>query len=181
MTEAPSPNPRRGRWQLLLLAAVFFGPLVIATAMYYGGFLRAAAVNYGTFVEPAVSLEPKLHFDTGLRSRWTLLVVAADECARDCEAAIETLSQVRLATGREIDRIDRALIAAAPEQAATDDAALVRFGPTSELATALAPLPRDAVYIMDPIGNVVLSYPLDADRKKMHGDLKKLLKLSRIG
>lgn len=177
----------RGRRQLLLLVAVFFGPLLIAIAMYYGGIGvgERASVNYGEFVEPAVTLEPKLHYDSGVRSRWTLLVKYSGVCDEACNRALIDVRQVRLATGREIDRIERALISDTPpaRNAALAEAHpnLKLFDTDSAFAQALAGLADRQVYIIDPIGNVVLRYPLTPERKAMLGDLKKLLKLSRIG
>ena len=39
----------------------------------------------------------------------------------------------------------------------------------------------EGIYIVDPIGNLVLHYPLSDAGKPVLTDLKKLLKLSQIG
>ncbi|WP_240142312.1 MULTISPECIES: hypothetical protein [Nitrosomonas] len=36
----------------------------------------------------------------------------------------------------------------------------------------------DHIYVIDPMGNLMMRYPKDPDPKKMIGDLKRLLKLS---
>lgn len=192
MNTATEANRHRGRLQLILLALVFFGPLAVAIAVYFTiGTGDGEGVNYGSFVEPPVSVEAKLHFDSGLRERWTLIVKPSGDCDDPCERALIDVRQVRLATGREIDRIERALLLA-PDATLTDDAAaahpglvVLQPGPNAPSAAAmtaaLASLPTDRIYIMDPIGNVILSYPMAPERKRLLGDLKKLLKLSRIG
>jgi hypothetical protein len=40
---------------------------------------------------------------------------------------------------------------------------------------------RAHVYLVDPRGNVMLRWPAAADRKRMLGDLQRLLKASQIG
>ncbi|MND01743.1 hypothetical protein D3C83_208510 [compost metagenome] len=40
---------------------------------------------------------------------------------------------------------------------------------------------RDHIYLLDPLGNLVLRYPRDADPSRMRKDLERLLKVSRIG
>ena len=40
---------------------------------------------------------------------------------------------------------------------------------------------RDPIYLVDPLGNVVLRYPKDADPSRMKKDLERLLRVSRIG
>ncbi|MEO1596707.1 MAG: hypothetical protein AAFS02_15805 [Pseudomonadota bacterium] len=192
MNTAAEANRRRGRLQLILLALVFFGPLAVAIAMYFsGGTQDGEGVNYGGLLEPPVSVEPKLHFDSGLRERWALIVKPSGDCDDACERALIDVRQVRLATGREIDRIERALLlssgAALREETVDAHPGLIvlKAGSDARLATAIASaldaLPPDQIYIMDPIGNVILSYPMAPERKRLLGDLKKLLKLSRIG
>ncbi|MEL6948892.1 MAG: hypothetical protein AAGM16_02035 [Pseudomonadota bacterium] len=192
MNTATEANRRRGRLQLILLALVFFGPLAVAIAMYFtGGSGNGDGVNYGSFLEPPVSVEAKLHFDSGLRERWTLIVKPGGDCDDNCERALIDVRQIRLATGREIDRIERALLLPAGVDLSAGTAAahpglvVLQPGPdkpsATAMTTALATLPAGQIYIMDPIGNVILSYPMAPERKRLLGDLKKLLKLSRIG
>lgn len=183
---------RRGRRQVTLLALVFFGPLIIAGIMYFTGFGRAApdaGVNYGILLDPPVTLDAKLHFDSGLRGRWALVLLPGAICDDSCRKALIDMRQIRLATGREIDRIERAVIAerapAGLDALLAEHPGLVVITGTSDIGrainAALAGLNREHIYLLDPIGNVILRYPLNPDRKGMLGDLKKLLKLSRIG
>jgi hypothetical protein len=53
------------------------------------------------------------------------------------------------------------------------DAVLKSLAPAGESNTR--------IWIADPLGNLVLSYPADTDPRGMIADLKKLLKLSHIG
>jgi hypothetical protein len=48
-------------------------------------------------------------------------------------------------------------------------------------SVGLPPGEEGRVYVADPHGNLVLSYPPDADREGMRDDLKRLLSVSRIG
>ena len=40
---------------------------------------------------------------------------------------------------------------------------------------------RDHIYLIDPLGNLMLRFPEDVDPRKMHKDLVRLLRASRIG
>ncbi|MEL7022492.1 MAG: hypothetical protein AAGL69_02025 [Pseudomonadota bacterium] len=182
------PDPKlakRGKTQFLLLALVFFGPLAAAVALYYTGNIRGGQVNYGELLEPALSLDEKLHFDTGTRGRWTLLLVVGGACEETCEKTLIDLRQIRLATGREIERIERMVVSDEPIAAEVIEAhpGLHVIGPGENVAliSAIQPLQRERVYIIDPVGNVILSYPTQPERKPFLKDLRKLLKLSRIG
>lgn len=183
-----APQPARGRWQLLGLALVFFGPLLAAYWLYFSDGLERDSVNYGTLLSPPVSLDAKLHFDTSLRGRWTLWVLPGQRCDNVCADALVTISQVRLATGREIDRIERALLTSPDDPLVSNSEqhpGLHVFARNEvlgmELADAFGTLAMGHIYIMDPVGNVIMRYPIAPERKPMLGDLKKLLKFSRIG
>ena len=189
MTAEVQPAKGRGRLQLVALAVVFLGPLLAAIVMYttgIGGLTGDSRVNYGTLLDPPVSLDARLHFDSGTRGRWTLMVLAP-QCGDSCLAALTDLRQIRLATGREIERIERLLVSdQAPAPAVlTEHPGLRVSTPQSavgaQLASALAPLATEHIYIMDPVGNVILRYSLAPERKPFLKDLRKLLKLSRIG
>lgn len=192
MTTIDQDKQRRGRIQIILLAAVFFGPLLVAIGMYFFGDGEPIndGVNFGELVTPSVVLDDKQHFDTGLRGRWTLLLIMDGDCGDSCQKSLIDMRQIRLATGREIDRIERAVVTPAGPSILTDETRAQHPGlkvfddtvaVTPALREALATLPPRQLYIMDPLGNVVLRYPMNPDRKGMLGDLKKLLKLSRIG
>ena len=115
-------------------------------------------------------------------------MVASDsgECPAACRDKLAAMRQVRLALGREADRVDRVFV--------VDD--VKRPGPGlleefSGTRVALTPkglaIPGGAandrahIYLVDPHGNVMLRWPAGADRKRMLGDMKRLLKASQIG
>ena len=184
-------NHNKGRRQLLLLALVFFGPLLLAIVMYYTGNVNSdtQTINNGEFIKPPLTLDDKLHFDTGTRGRWTLVYKTAGGCDDTCEKALIDIRQIRLATGREIDRIQRLLIIDAEPSNLT---ALREQHPGLKFSTdfgeaeatfntAVSALANNKLYIMDPLGNIILRYAPAPDRKAFLADLKKLLKASRIG
>ena len=180
-------NTNKGKRQLLLLALVFFGPLLLAIIMYFTGntIREAQTVNNGTFITPPLTLDDKLHFDTGTRGRWTLVYKTTGDCDDICEKALIDIRQIRLATGREIDRIERLLIT---DEAPTNHQLIINSANVTDFDSADVPfnaavgeLANDKLYIMDPLGNVILHYAPAPDRKAFLADLKKLLKASRIG
>ncbi len=184
-------NTRRGRIQILLLALVFFGPLMLAIWMYYGDGRAGsdAGVNYGELLDPPITLDAKTHFDSGTRGRWTLLYLPSGDCDERCDRALIDMRQIRLATGREIDRIERAVVSSQPpaglaELLAAQPGLLVISNETEHGAAinaAFGTLEREHIYILDPLGNLIMKYPSPPDRKGFLRDLKKLLKYSRIG
>ena len=49
------------------------------------------------------------------------------------------------------------------------------------LLAALPAAPEGGIFLVDPLGNLILRYPADPDIKKLHKDIGRLLYASRIG
>lgn len=199
---APRGPPRRHLW---LLVAVFFVPLVAAFVLYYGldGWRPAGSTAHGDLIRPARPL-PRVALDTPsgeplapdfLRGHWTLVYIGDGACDERCRAALRDMRQVRLALGDEMSRVERVFLytdsccdtgyLAAEHPGlivawldATAGARLLEPFPTYD---GIAPAAARRIYVVDPLGNLMMSYAPDAPARGMLEDLKKLLKLSHIG
>ncbi len=186
-----TPKNRRSLW---LIGALCVAPVVASYLAYY--FLPPAGhTNYGELVNapplPAARLQliDGTAFETSaLRGKWILLMVDSAQCLEACQRKLFTLRQLRLTQGREMERIERAWLisddgAVAPQLA--DDfrgTRLLRAGGSGLVAALPAARPvTDYIYVIDPLGNVVLRYAQDAEPGRMIKDLTRLLKTSRIG
>ena len=206
MTDHPSsaePKPAvatRNRRQFYLLIAVFFGPMFVAMFLYFGADYRPPdRTNYGVLNEPAKPLPEMLGLQAQdgeavlrdvLTDNWTMLQWLPADCDADCQQALYLTRQVWLSLDRRRTRVQRFAImppgsaAALQAKADTADPNLVIVEANSrQLANFLgvdAPEPMH-VYLIDPIGNWVMSYPPGWEPAGMLKDVKKLLKISRIG
>jgi hypothetical protein len=196
MADTPTtPGPRRApagnaRRKLMLIAAICIAPVLASYAFYYLS-PRGARVNYGTLLPtgPAPGLDGVRIDGTpfrlaDLRERWVLVVDARGRCDAPCERLLYASRQARTMQGKEQDRIVRVLLV--PEGEAPDPA-LLALHPGLVVAqvgaAARAGLPggADAIYVIDPLGNLVLRYDADPDIKGISKDLTRLLKASGIG
>lgn len=126
-----------------------------------------------------------------LRGKWTLLVIGHGEsgCDAPCRETLVYARQTWLSLAQLTPRVQRVLLAGtgccdmaylAREQAGL--IALDASGPTA--AALLAGLPEPTagtVFIVDPLGNLMMRYDVRQDPKGLREDLKKLLELSHIG
>jgi len=203
MTQDRGAHDRRQRRLLIALALLFFAPLGLAFYLYYGhgSWHPGGHVNAGDLVQPARPL-PSLSlplWGSGttdpnfLKRKWTFLYVAAGPCAEACRTRLYDTRQVRLALDRDMDRVQRVLVAdpdccdARWLHEQHPDLITVRAGAAAAPLLALLPgqdstaaaAPR--VYLVDPLGNLMMSYASDAKAKGMLEDMKRLLRLSSIG
>ena len=182
----------RGRLQFLLIAAVFFGPLLFAAWMYYSGdaLQPESRANHGALLEPSVSLVDAVPGSEIHDSRLWRLVYANDgECGDSCREALYAMRQSRLMLGKEMDRVERVFLHGeqAPDTLldAEEHRGLVSLQDTALRAVLddkkPASLPAGGFYLIDPHGNLVMYFTPDIKPRDMVDDIKRLLKLSRIG
>ncbi len=189
----------RGWVKLAALAVLFTAPILVAFWWTPTGF-----VNHGELVTPARPL-PDLEFATldgaplsfsALKRKWTLMYIGMPACGEVCKNNLYKINQVRLAQSKNAYRVQSVFVMpeTLPERAA--DAVLTSYPGIIALranARTMAVLKREfthqqtqppearRVYVVDPLGNLMMSYPADADPTGMRKDLKRLLKVSQIG
>jgi hypothetical protein len=183
-----------GLVQLLLLALVFFLPLVIASWLYYSGRSLApeGRTNHGTLLEPIVTLDdvlPNSKTRALSEEHWLLIYPHDGPCSESCRQALFRLRQSRLMLGADMDRVRRVFLHGdqAPDRVFLEEqypglAALQ----DPELARLLADkrpehLQPGGLFLVDPLGNLVMYFPPDIAPGDMVDDIEHLLDLSRIG
>jgi cytochrome oxidase Cu insertion factor (SCO1/SenC/PrrC family) len=204
----PDPERRqvvRNRLTLILIAIVVALPAVLSSLLYMSGWRPSSSGNYGDLVEPARTIK-NLELQTldagrlrvsDLHGRWAFVYFVADRCGTACEHSLYKMRQVRLTQGENANRLQRVLVVA--DKGALDKLRIqlrdypgmtVITGPPENVRTLSEEFalpsgtPLDGlgrIYLLDPLGRLMMSYPADADPSGMRKDLKRLLKVSRIG
>ena len=195
MSEPAPPSKagmsRSNRRTLVLLALVTVAPVVASYAAFYW-FPREKQANYGELLptQPAPELAGTTPGGAAfrlseLRGKWVLVVAVAGACDRACMQTLYATRQARTIQGREMERVVRLLVVTDADGAPAaslagehPDLVTARVAPG---ALAAWPAGDDRVYLVDPLGNLVLAYPRDPDIKAMAKDVTRLLKASRIG
>jgi hypothetical protein len=188
----------RGRRQFLIIAAVFLLPVAVAFALYYGKLWRpAGSSSKGALITPAQPLEVAgLRYTDGkpadasaLKGKWTLLYIGDGACDADCRTALVFARQSRLALNDEMTRVQRIFLATehccANEYFSAEHPGLIALDASApEAQKLLAQFPPDrarSLFIIDPLGNLMMRHDASHTTKDLLSDLKKLLKLSHIG
>jgi cytochrome oxidase Cu insertion factor (SCO1/SenC/PrrC family) len=203
---AASAQDRRQRRILIAVALMFFAPLALSFYLYYGKFWHPGdRVNAGELIDPARPL-PALALPLAapasggasqtnpqfLTGKWTFLYIQHGRCDDECLRHLYDTRQVRLALDREMDRVQRVFVGDSDccdlkeLMAAHPDLVAVRASPADAALLALLPqrsgaLNSHRVYLIDPLGNLMMFYAADARPKGMLEDMKRLLRLSSIG
>jgi hypothetical protein len=188
----------RGRRTLLIVAALFLVPVAVAFTLYYGKLWHPAnSSSKGELINPARPLVVAgLRHPDGtpasaevLSGKWTLIYIGDGRCDEACRNALVFGRQSRLALNNEMTRVQRVLLATANccdnEYFAREQEGLIPLDASSpEAAALLAQFPEareHSLFIVDPLGNLMMRHDASHTTKDLLSDLKKLLKLSHIG
>lgn len=179
---------------MLAIAAMCLAPFVAALIAYYY-WQPQGQMNYGELIPARPLVDPPLrNLDqrafrlSELKGKWILLHLDEADCAPACNAKMYSMRQVRLALGREMERVERVWLIL--DEAALETRLMREYDGTRMLRAAGSPLiaefsragaVRDHIYVIDPLGNLMLRYPKNADPGRMRKDLARLLNVSRIG
>ncbi len=183
----------RGRRIAFVILALCAAPTIAAWLAYFV-WQPQSLQNYGELIEARAISDPELRRLDGsafrlsqLRGRWVLLQIDSGACAEGCGKKLLYMRQVRLAQGKDAGRIERMWLLA---DGAPPDAALLRDHEGLRVARAPGPLlaefpaarsPYYHIYLLDPLGNLMLRFPSDPDAQRMVKDLARLLRASRVG
>lgn len=193
---------KRGRRMALLLFAVGFGPMILATVMYYTGWLNPTGhSNHGALVQPPFPVaELQLRGADGsplaerfgpelAEPEWMMMVVAS-ECGAACEDLLYRTRQVNIALGKNANRVNRSawvggmsedLAQRWPNEYSSMEQLTLSGGAEPSWPVGVAPGQQPKILVVDPFGNIIMQYGSEHTGKEMLEDLKHLLKLSQIG
>jgi cytochrome oxidase Cu insertion factor (SCO1/SenC/PrrC family) len=169
--------PARLKLVAVLLACA--SPFVLAWAAWHFKWGTGAAGNYGELIAPQPRSEAAFQ---ELRGKWVLVTFDAAACDAYCERKLYFMRQVRTAQGKDQARIERMWVitdggAPRPEVlAAFAGTRIARLNPAGFPGD-----PADHVYLVDPLGNLMMRFPRDPDPSKMLKDLQRLMKYSQVG
>jgi hypothetical protein len=189
---------RRGRRLLLIVAAIFLLPVLASFALYYGKLWRpSGSASKGELIQPArpLAVSGLKQVDGSpassdvLTGKWSIVYVGDGACDADCRTALVFARQSRLALNNEMTRVQRIFLATrdccATAYFAAEQPGLIALDASAPEARALLgqfPASRqNSLYVVDPLGNLMMRHDASHTSKDLLTDLKKLLKLSHIG
>ncbi|MCD2518122.1 cytochrome C oxidase subunit I [Massilia sp. G4R7] len=201
-TKQPAPDPvqarKRGRWKLFAVLLVCAAPMILSYLTYYV-IKPSGRTNYGALIDPRTRPIPAMASTTldgrpetlqAYAGKWIMLKVGGGECLEACQKQLFAMRQWRLMQGKNMDRVERVWLVTDDQPLDTmtirqyDGMHLLR-APGDVVAKWLpaegGTQPSDHIYLIDPLGNLMMRFPADPDPRKVYKDIAKLLKASAIG
>lgn len=204
----PSPEQiKKNKRTMVILFTMFLTPIILAVFIFNNDPSgRYATKNRGNLVTPAIELKNfNLEFvDTKApyklveqEHQWLMVFIGAGECDVNCKRQLVVMRQTRLAQGGEFTRVNRLYVM---QDSQTDQfmKEVEEYHPGMDIVTGskqqlenitsqftlsdkVVVGKSNRIYIVDPIGNLMMYYELDANASDIAKDLTRLLKVSQMG
>jgi hypothetical protein len=187
---AASANLARNRRTLWLILLVCAAP-IIASYLAYLFWAPTGRVNYGDLIEARAMPDTSLAASDGsafrfseLKGQWVLLTSGTAACDTTCRQKLVYMRQVRLAQSKESARIERVWLltdTGMPEPALVAEHPGLRIIRGAEIAATLPAVraPADHIYVVDPLGHLMMRFPADPDPRRILKDVSRLLRHSK--
>lgn len=179
-------SPKKsGAKPLILLFLVFVLPVAAAKIVLSLDLYQGGATNKGELLPIGTSYH-SLGMNNPKPKEWQLLYLLPKKCDQQCQDHLYILQQSHIALGRNQDRVHTLILLSQD----SDPLALASYSfQTAEANKAMMSLlDRQQMIVVDPLGSLVMRYPAvnGMDKQIMQGkslvaDLRKMLKLSRVG
>lgn len=194
MSNVSQPESKKSRIKLLLLFALFALPVAASYIAYYFWTPGGKTSNYGELLPVRMltgvtSIQASgAAFNLGqFKGKWVMVAFDSGKCDEYCRAKLYTMRQVRTAQGAERDRIQRLWMVTdnvAPAPGLMSDYAGTAVVRADKEMSAKFPANgrlEDYIYLVDPLGNLMMRFPKNPNPGAMIKDIKHLLKTSQIG
>lgn len=202
-------------WVFVIIFLIFLIPFLLAKFFISDKNIHYKTTNYGYLIQPPIDItELKLYNAKGqlldnkvykryrrvsatrTTGKWLLLTInTKTTCDIKCAESLYKIRQIRIATGKNQDRIQRAIltfnngphpklkeILRGPYRGTYDLSTNYRAFAKHVARIKSANKTKNAsIYLVDPLGNMMMLYGPDAKPMKLLKDLNKLLKVSQIG
>ena len=194
---------------LILIVLISLAPVVFALLAYYVpslGLRPDGTNNYGTLIDPQRPMPDSetlplsdidgTPFDlASLRGQWLLISADDAACPESCVRKLFILRNSHASQGKEVERLSRVWFVlddgTVPQQILeaykgthmlrSDPEQLGQFLAPDASAASLEAALKGPMWIIDPLGNLMMAFPPDADPLEVRDDIRKLLRTSRIG
>ncbi|MDA9097267.1 hypothetical protein N9J50_02910 [Methylophilaceae bacterium] len=186
----------KGRLVLVTIALMFFLPILLAWFLnFYSDFKRdAQGIHHGELIVPPLPLGDLKVTAIGasevlsLEKKWTLIFLVSNQCDLTCEDKLYQLRQIRLAVGKDRDKVERVLVVDKEldwsdyENSYQNQKVIVKGSPSYESIIknlkSVKNFDSNAIYLMDAYGSLIMKYAYKTAPKGIIKDIERLIRVA---
>ncbi len=175
----------KGRVILVAIIAFFALPALLAKTVLTNHWYQSGVTNKGVLIEPRITLSSLGLESITQQKLWRVGYVVPEQCDQQCQQHIYMLMQSHTALGKEQGRVEPILLLEPQSDIQSVEHLTVEKLTVNQ--AFMSAIESSEIVIVDPLGQLVMHYPkaepsqLVVQSKSVLADLRKLLKLSRVG
>lgn len=184
-----SSQVKKSRRNMMLIVVAFVLPIILAKFALQDHWFNYGVTNKGALIENELNLTQLGINADQFDKQWLMLYRLPKSCQQSCQQAVVSINNTYVALGKEMPRVTPVGLT----ENGLPESLLNQIREKHWQFTSLPNLARNQLtstqlFIVDPLGNVVLAHELPEQvealpqfGKNILADMKKLLKYSRIG
>ncbi|MDD8060852.1 MULTISPECIES: hypothetical protein [Shewanella] len=180
-------QPKKNNKALILLLVVFVLPIAVAKLVLSLELYQGGATNKGALLSADINYK-SLAMDNPKPHSWQILYLLPQTCEQSCQDRLYLLNQSYIALGKNRDRVSPIILVDSHSDTSILTTLQIPFEQVTANKAIAALMTQQQVIIVDPLGSLIMQYDDVAGRdanitqgKAMIADLRKMLKLSRVG
>lgn len=190
---------------LILMLLIIAGPMLFAWHLYFKGNTHQIKLsNNGDLISPPQNIVQATFLDLQkkqpfkgeqLLGKWWLVYVGPNKCYQECQTILYNMRQIRLALGKNTSRLERLFVPHPQYSISVCEDFLNEFYPDmlrvkidtstyQQLFRSTSSADNEMLgelFIIDPKGFVMMRYPAEMESQAILNDIKRLLKVSKVG
>ena len=184
---------KANRRKLVILLVLLCSPVVISFVLYFSDY-RPGSINYGDLIGiqklsgSGINQQDNTIFRMkDLQGKWVMLMVNSGHCDEACQLKLYHMRQVRLVQNTEKHRVERLWliddnVPADAELVEKYEGTLFINARDSELLDLIPTKEsqRNHIFLVDPLGNLMMRFPAELNPTLMGKDIKRLLHVSQL-
>ncbi len=197
--DAQENNKFKSRWMLFGFFMLFFSPILLSWYLvFFTDYKPGSGTQHGILINPPRQLgnlqllDPLTGKKHSLYGYWNMVVLVDKTCDEACINDLYRIRQIRLATGNEATRVQRVvyffdgkMVENAAELFNNFNGQLILPAENvNEQQLTLFDISgidsKHTIYLIDPAGFLMMSYPGGTDPSGIIKDMKRLLRISKI-
>lgn len=175
------------------MLVLLLSPVVISYTLFFMGY-RPGSINYGELLDvqklsgSGVTQKTNIIFRIkDLHGKWIMLTVDSGQCDESCRSKLYYMRQIRTMQNKEMHRIERLWLVddnvpVEDELWNEYDGTIIVNARDSELLDLIPTkeIQRNHIYLIDPLGNLMMRFPENIEPRKLSDDIKRLLHVSQL-
>lgn len=193
----PTPAHKKQIWILSLLIAIIVGPMLFAWVLVQKNEKIQFKLNHhGDLISPLPTLKAFAKTDfSPYQGKWLMMIVTPTQCDTSQTHWFYQLHQMKIALGKNASRLEQVFVSLSPEAATSCETSFQNYTDVASLMIAedqfvthlgaySQSIKREQygeLFLVDPKGHIMMHYDANVPVKDVLTDVKRLLRVSKIG